>query len=317
MAGRVVSGRRFLPFGPYLALATLVVLFTWRWIWGFEIEWRPGTTVAVREFFGDWPALLIMAAIGVGLLVLLLGLLRLYRAIPVPAAHRRTRAATVAPRDRTATVLPAPAAARPGARLFAVIPAAGHSRRMGRPKLLLPLGEATVMARLLAALEHPAIAARLVVVRPDDEPLRAEVQRSGGIALQPVQPPPDMRTSVEHALASIQERFAPRPDDGWLLVPADHPVLDRGLVDRVIAEWQTHRPEVLVPTCGGRRGHPTVFRWNLAAAVSGLPSDCGLNQLVRDSGREVLEVELGDPAVLTDLDTPADYKSLAARWPET
>ena len=317
LTGRVLSGKRFIPFGPYLALATLVVLFTWRWIWGFEIEWRPGTTVAVREFFGDWPALLILAAIGVGLLVLLLGLLRLYRAIPVPAAHRQTRAAAVAPAERTATAVAEPAAARLGPRLFAVIPAAGHSQRMGQPKLLLPLGGATVIARLLAALDHPAIAVRIVVVRPDDEPLRAEVQRSGGIALQPAEPPPDMRTSIEHALASIQDRFTPRPDDGWLLVPADHPVLDRGLVERVIAAWQAHRPEILVPTCGGRRGHPTVFRWNLAAAVPRLPADCGLNQLVRDGGQEVLEVELGDPALLTDLDTPADYGSLAARWPET
>ena len=46
-------------------------------------------------------------------------------------------------------------------RLFAVVPAAGHSRRMGRPKLLLPLGASTVIARMLAALARPEIEATI------------------------------------------------------------------------------------------------------------------------------------------------------------
>ena len=37
---------------------------------------------------------------------------------------------------------------------FALIPAAGRSRRMGTPKLLLDVGGQTVLARLLAALEN-------------------------------------------------------------------------------------------------------------------------------------------------------------------
>ena len=50
-------------------------------------------------------------------------------------------------------------------RLFGVVPAAGHSRRMGRPKLLLPLGSSTVIARMLAVLNASAITATIVVVR--------------------------------------------------------------------------------------------------------------------------------------------------------
>ncbi|HUG92418.1 MAG TPA: NTP transferase domain-containing protein [Planctomycetaceae bacterium] len=315
LAARVIAGRRFVPFGPYLALATLVVLFGWRWIWRFEVPWRPGSTVSVRQIFGDWPTLVILSGIGIGLLVLMLGLLRLYRAIPVPARHRQvgrseTPSSVAVGRSETPSYAPEP-------RLFAVVPAAGLSQRMGRPKLLLPLGDATVVARLLAALDHPAIAARVVVVRPDDEPLWTEVSRHGGFAVRPDVPPPDMRTSVAHALAAIAERFAPRADDGWLLVPADHPVLDAALIARLIDEWMRSRPEVLVPTCGGRRGHPTIFRWSVAGEVAALPAGVGLNALVRDAQRTVVEVELGESAVLLDLDTPADYEALAARWTRT
>jgi CTP:molybdopterin cytidylyltransferase MocA len=64
-------------------------------------------------------------------------------------------------------------------RLFAVVPAAGHSRRMGQPKLLLPLRTSSVIARMIELLLRPEIAATVVVVRPDDEPLRAAVADGG------------------------------------------------------------------------------------------------------------------------------------------
>ncbi|MFN0053312.1 MAG: prepilin peptidase [Planctomycetales bacterium] len=72
VSGRLLYGRRAIPFGPYLSAATLVVLLTWRWLW-------PPT----RDLFGHAPTL---AALGVLMacgLAVLLWLLRLYRSIPV------------------------------------------------------------------------------------------------------------------------------------------------------------------------------------------------------------------------------------------
>ena len=56
--------------------------------------------------------------------------------------------------------------------LFAVVPAAGESRRMGRAKLLLPVGEKTVIARLLDVLDREDVSACVVVIRPGDESLQ-------------------------------------------------------------------------------------------------------------------------------------------------
>ncbi|MBW3539409.1 MAG: nucleotidyltransferase family protein [Planctomycetes bacterium] len=140
-------------------------------------------------------------------------------------------------------------------RLFAVIPAAGRSRRMGRPKLLLPLAGETVIARLLAVLDRPEIAARLVVVRPHDDALADEVARSGGTVVRPEVPPPQMRDSVEAALSAIRERWNPQLTDAWLLVPADHPVLSAEVVDALIDCWQRGGAAAPPPlTKGGNEG---------------------------------------------------------------
>ena len=77
LAVKLLTGRTFIAFGPYLALATVAVLFSWRWLW------EPA-----REIFGHPFSLMLLAGISLGGLILLLGLLRLYRAIPVD--RRRT-----------------------------------------------------------------------------------------------------------------------------------------------------------------------------------------------------------------------------------
>ena len=72
----LLYGRRAVPYGPYLSAAAILVLFTWRWLW-----------TPTRDIFGHWPTLLgLAAAVTLGM-ALLLGLLRLYRAIPVETRH--------------------------------------------------------------------------------------------------------------------------------------------------------------------------------------------------------------------------------------
>ena len=92
-------------------------------------------------------------------------------------------------------------------RLFALIPAAGRSRRMGSPKLLLPWGGTTVIEHLLATLARPEICAVFVVVRPTDFILRATLARTAAIVIAADQDPPDMRDSVELGLTAIQDRL--------------------------------------------------------------------------------------------------------------
>jgi CTP:molybdopterin cytidylyltransferase MocA len=184
---------------------------------------------------------------------------------------------------------------------------------MGQPKLLLRVGGATIIDRMLSALHHPGIAATVVVVRADDEPLRIAVLTAGGTVIQPPQAPPEMRTSVEFALAHIREQFHPDPDDVWILVPADHPLLDSSVVTALISGWNARQPHILVPTHASRRGHPTLFRWELADEVPRLPPNVGLNHLVKLHSADVTELAIDSPGILLDLDTPADYAALVGQ----
>lgn len=82
--------RSYLPYGPFLCLASCIVLFTWKWIWMFELHLGRRassddrlTTFAVRRLFGDWPSLLLIAGGTLAALVVVLFVLRVYRRLPV------------------------------------------------------------------------------------------------------------------------------------------------------------------------------------------------------------------------------------------
>ncbi|MCA9206964.1 MAG: NTP transferase domain-containing protein, partial [Planctomycetales bacterium] len=102
-------------------------------------------------------------------------------------------------------------------RSFAVVPAAGESRRMGRPKLLLPWGDSTVIQTVLAAWQASRVDRVLVVVRPDDAELAEVCRRAGATVVVPGESPPEMKRSIQLALHEIHHRHAPTDADAWLL----------------------------------------------------------------------------------------------------
>jgi molybdenum cofactor cytidylyltransferase len=194
---------------------------------------------------------------------------------------------------------------------FAVLPAAGKSTRMGRPKLALPLGERTLLEHVLAALRRAEVEHSLVVVGPHVRELAALARGAGAHVCQLAEETADMRATVERGLNWLEERFAPHPSDAWLLAPADHPCL----LPSVISELERVRRgaaehSIFVPTFQGRRGHPLALTWRHVGGIRTHPEGEGLNAYIRTRAAEVREVPVESETILWDVDTPEDYQRL-------
>ena len=198
-------------------------------------------------------------------------------------------------------------------RFFAIIPAAGNSTRMGVPKLQLPMDGATMIETTLAAWRASQIDKVVVVVRLDDQELAMICSAQGVDVVVPPLAPPEMKDSVQYGLKHIEANFAPTDEDAWLLAPADMPRLSPRVINALIAAYSLYRGVILVPTLGGKRGHPVLFPWTFAAEVSSLPATEGLNVLrQRHESREVPcdSIEPAGDSAFGDIDTPEDYERL-------
>lgn len=196
-------------------------------------------------------------------------------------------------------------------RTFALIPAAGKSTRMGRPKLSLPLGERTVLGHVIAALRRANIDHVLVVIGPHVPELVPIVEAADAEYLLLKEETPDMRATVEAGLRHIEERYSPQPGDAMLLVPGDHPRLNSGVVSLLLeARAGNPKKSIFIPTHQGKRGHPALIDWQHMAGIGSLPPTEGLNRYFRCHDAGTLEVPTDAAEVLVDLDTPDDYDLL-------
>jgi molybdenum cofactor cytidylyltransferase len=201
-------------------------------------------------------------------------------------------------------------------RTFALIPAAGQSHRMGRPKLLLPLGERTVVERVVDAFRQAGVDTILVVAGPDMPELVQKAEQAGAFALRLGAPTPTMRATVEHGLAWLEIAFMPQPQDGWLLCPADHPTLRSAVVSGLLEARAAHpQRSVFIPTFANRRGHPALVGWQHVPAIRQRPVEEGLNIYLRQQADQTLLLPVPWEDVLLDLDTPVDYaRMLESAW---
>jgi molybdenum cofactor cytidylyltransferase len=200
-------------------------------------------------------------------------------------------------------------------RYFALVPAAGHSIRMGQPKLLMPLSGQPVIAHTLAAWQQSVVDRVVVVVRADDVPLADLIRASPSIDLViPPVPPPDMKASLGAALDHLAQHNSPTADDAFLVAPADMPRLSPAIVDRLIVRHQGDaKKTILTPSLNGKRGHPVLFPWPLAAEIFALGAEEGLDVVVNRHAPvsvpcEDLVCETEYP--FADIDTPEDFRRM-------
>jgi molybdenum cofactor cytidylyltransferase len=195
--------------------------------------------------------------------------------------------------------------------IAALVPAAGQSRRMGEPKLLLPIAGQPLIARVVAALRMGGAAPVVVVAPPPDEPgaeaIAAAAAAEGAAVVVPTTPTLDMHATVELGLAWLAAQPGARPE-ALLLVPGDSPGISPGLVATVLDFARKHPTSIVVPTFQRRRGHPVCMPWSMALKIPGLPAGKGINSLLIAEADKVVEIPLESPLVLSDLDTPEDYK---------
>jgi molybdenum cofactor cytidylyltransferase len=90
----------------------------------------------------------------------------------------------------------------------------------------------------------------------------------------------------------------------------DHPIINPATIDILAKHVSPGR--IILPTHSGKRGHPVLFAAELFPEILSLPSNAGLNTIVRRDAARIVEVSVDFRGILTDVDTPDDYAKLLA-----
>jgi len=194
-----------------------------------------------------------------------------------------------------------------------VVLCAGASRRLGQPKALAALGPAPgdrALLRLLAAGAALGDRQPLVVTGAEHERLLACLPANVEWVHNP-----EWRAG---RTGSVRCAVARRAEADLCLAPVDVPRVSGATFAALAAAWARAgeppggwlAPCVPGPT-GRRHGHPVVIGRRLLEDLQDLPPDRALHAL-RQRAAPLLELEVDDPTILEDLDTPLDLSRLRA-----
>jgi molybdenum cofactor cytidylyltransferase len=186
--------------------------------------------------------------------------------------------------------------------IWAVILAAGGSRRMGTQKMLLPFGDGTIVERVVRAALDASLQGIVVVLGADEARVREK------LAPYPVTfaVNADWRRGM---LSSVQTGFEALPEKATAVVVmlGDQPFVKAETVDELVAHHRENRKGIVLPVHGSRRGHPVLIDKKYGAEIVALGPEGTLREVVHAHAADVLEVEIDDPDILRDIDTPEDY----------
>jgi molybdenum cofactor cytidylyltransferase len=188
--------------------------------------------------------------------------------------------------------------------ISAIILAAGESKRMGKPKQLMPLGGSTILEQTIDNLLNSEVNEVIVVIGNRAEEMNKLIANMPvRIALNPAYHE-GMSTSIIAGLNLIDNRA-----QAIMLALADQPFIDSQTINRLIDEFSTNNKGIAIPVYHGKRGHPVIFAIKYKEQLLRLKGDIGGRQIVKGYPDDILEVAVDSENIITDVDTINDYQS--------
>jgi len=186
--------------------------------------------------------------------------------------------------------------------ISAVILAAGESRRMGEPKLLLPFAEKTIIETVIQTVMRSDIKHIIVVLGSEKDKIRNKISDYPVIITENQEYQKGMLSSIQCGLGAL-----PDDTDAIMILLGDQPMVTGPVIDQLADTYRHTDKGILIAVHKGKRGHPIIINTKYKTDIKQLGSENSMHDFTKKFAPEILEVETGTTEILRDIDTPEDY----------
>lgn len=191
--------------------------------------------------------------------------------------------------------------------IAALVAAAGLSRRMGTPKQLLPWAGCTVIATVVDQLATAGAAPVICITGHRDQEVAAALQATAALTLfNPDYAQAEMLSSYQVGVRALLMTNC----CGSLIALGDQPHIPVPVIQQVLAQAWLTPEQLVIPSYNLRRGHPFYIPRRLWSELLNLGPEETLRTLVNRHAAAIVYVTVETDAILRDMDTPAEFRSL-------
>src|SRR5882757_936111 len=185
--------------------------------------------------------------------------------------------------------------------IAAIVLAAGRSTRMGGPNKMLAELDGKKLVRIATEQALASKASEVIVVTGHQTELVEQALR--GLKVKFVRNPDfagGIASSVKAGISAVS-----RDADGAVICLGDMPLIDAGLIDRLIEAFSPDRGNlIVVPVADGRRGNPVLWSRRFFKELMTLDGDIGARHLIARHAEAVADVPVEGNSAFLDIDTP-------------
>jgi molybdenum cofactor cytidylyltransferase len=189
--------------------------------------------------------------------------------------------------------------------IVAIVLAAGESKRMGLPKMLLDFGGKTMIERVIENVFCPEIENVVVVLGAYRNEIKEKLGNYSVLLSFNEKYHDGMLSSVQCGIRSV-----PVDTEAVLIFQGDQPFIKSGIITQLTQAYRLSGKGIIMPVCEGKRGHPLMIDKRYFSLIDTLDSSEGLRSLAGLFPEDVLTVETGESGILRDFDTIEDYNVL-------
>jgi len=187
--------------------------------------------------------------------------------------------------------------------IYGIILAAGESKRMGKVKLTLPMGDKQLIEWVLQAVKLSLLDKYFLVVRPEDKEMIKTGEKWGVEVVLNSDFRKGMSTSIKKALQKINTQEA----EGFFLILGDQPLITSTIINKLIKSFSPGKREIVVPYFKNKRGNPALFDIYWKDKLMAITGDVGGRVLIKAHPEKIKRINISDEAILFDIDEEKDY----------
>ncbi len=187
--------------------------------------------------------------------------------------------------------------------ISAIILAAGESKRMRQPKMLLPWGNTTVLGHVIDVFQSAGIENILVVTGGARQEVEAVVgSKKANTVFNTDYTHGEMLSSIQCGLRALSHQT-----EATLVALGDQPQVEERSVRSIMEAFNQTDSKLIVPSYQMRRGHPWLVARGLWSEILEMKFPDSPRDFLNRHALEIQYIELNTPTILQDLDTPEDY----------
>jgi molybdenum cofactor cytidylyltransferase len=187
--------------------------------------------------------------------------------------------------------------------IYAIVLAAGESKRMGQPKMLMPWGQTTVIGKVVTTLTEAGLGNIIVVTGGSHMDVDNALKKfKVEITYNKDYTNGEMLTSVQVGLTALDKSA-----HAALIALGDQPQIELQVVHAILNRYRNSRKQIIVPSYRMHRGHPWIIDQALWQEILTLNPPQTLRDFLGKHSNIIDYVDVDTPSVIQDLDTQSDY----------